>query len=194
MQVSRTKQKDKSAKKKLRFVKGQTTTSPRKRVAKSNSPRKAPERNSVKKTRIVPAAKPSRSDKKKEAARAPRAVIADLPGWSDLKNSKNDRAAKPAAEPRLLASMSTLRFSLGILAVAALFTLYVGHVQATQDLLDDVYQARKENLALHLELNVLQGEYDTRTGPAVIYERANALGLREDKETASPIFVDTTRP
>lgn len=90
--------------------------------------------------------------------------------------------------------MSTLRFSLGILAVAALFTLYVGHVQATQDLLDDVYQARKENLALHLELNVLQGEYDTRTGPAVIYERANALGLREDKETASPIFVDTTRP
>lgn len=66
-----------------------------------------------------------------------------------------------------------------ILVIAALFTLYVGHVHATQALLADLEGARRDNLRLHLKHNRLKGEFDRATGPAVIYERARALGLEE---------------
>ena len=89
-----------------------------------------------------------------------------------------------------MSALSTVRISLGILAVAALFTLYVGHVQATKDLLNDVYQERKDNFTLNLKYSQLQGEYDTATGPGEIYERAGALGLEDRKLTEPPIRID----
>jgi len=66
-----------------------------------------------------------------------------------------------------------------LLALATVFTLFIGHVHATQDLLDELQQARRENLRLHLQHNRLKGEFDQATGPSVIYERAGAMGLEE---------------
>ncbi len=66
-----------------------------------------------------------------------------------------------------------------MLLAVTMFTLYVGHVQATQDVLADVQELRRENLRLHLRYNRVKGEFDRMTGPEVIYRRAKELGLEE---------------
>lgn len=101
-------------------------------------------------------------------------------GWDALRTPENARAPKaPKANPTLQ-SVSTKRFGLVVLLIAALFTLYIGHIHATQDLLSALQETRRDNLQLHLKYNRLKGEFDRVTGPAVIYERAAALGLEED--------------
>ena len=113
----------------------------------------------------------------------------ETPGWDELKAATNDRIAATPEESRLISAVSTVRMSLSILAVAGLFTLYVGHVQATQDLLDRVYQAEKVNTELLFELSQLSGRYEAHTGPSRIYSRAQELGLTERRETARPVVV-----
>lgn len=75
--------------------------------------------------------------------------------------------------------VSTVQFALLLLFVAASITLYVGHVHATQEVLSEMQQAKKENLRLHLKLNRLRGDFDRATGPAVVYQRAKEIGLEE---------------
>ena len=111
-----------------------------------------------------------------------------LPSWTDLEPSQNRR--RTASGDAFLENVSTLRFSLIILAVAALFTLYVGHVHATSDLYSQLQQAQSENQRLHLKHNRLQGEFDQRVGPSVIYERARALGLQSSVTYGPPITVE----
>jgi hypothetical protein len=111
-----------------------------------------------------------------------------LPGWTDLEPSQNRR--RSTSGDAFLENVSTLRFSLIILAVAGLFTLYVGHVHATSDLYSQLQQARSENQRLHLKHNRLQGEFDQRVGPSVIYERARALGLQSSVAYGPPITVE----
>lgn len=82
-----------------------------------------------------------------------------------------------------------LRFGLLLLLIVVALAAYVGHVHATQQLLADVQQARQDNLRLHLKHNRLKGEFDQATGPAVIYERARALGLEDDITYAPTIRV-----
>jgi hypothetical protein len=77
-----------------------------------------------------------------------------------------------------------------LLAVAAAFTLYVGHVHATQDLLAEVQLLRKDNVRLHMQHNRLKGEFDRRAGPAGLYERARALGLEEGIAYGPTITVE----
>lgn len=101
---------------------------------------------------------------------------ATLPGWGELDGT--GPAAKKA-RGGVLERVSTVRFGLALLVIAALFTGYINHVYATQELAAEVQQARKENARLHLKLNRLRGAFDRATGPAVIYERAQALGLEE---------------
>lgn len=86
--------------------------------------------------------------------------------------------------------MSTGRFALLVLLVAGVFTLYVGHVHATKDLLNQVQEARTENQRLHLQHNRLQGIYDRKTSPHVIYERARELGLEASVAYGPPVSVD----
>lgn len=112
-----------------------------------------------------------------------------MPSWSDLEPDRNRRRTGDD-DASFLQRVSTLRFALIILAIATLFTLYVGHVHATQSLLADVQQARKANQDLHLKHNRLKGEYDRKTGPSVIYERARALGLRESVTYGPKITVE----
>ena len=77
-----------------------------------------------------------------------------LPGWSDLTGA-NRRSGGRATGSTFLERVSTTRFAVLIVGVAVLFTLYVGHVHATQDLLAQVQQERRENLRLHLKHNRL---------------------------------------
>ncbi len=111
-----------------------------------------------------------------------------LPSWTDLEPSQNRR--RRTSEGAFLENVSTLRFSLLILAVAAVFTLYVGHVHATTDLYNQLQQARTENQRLHLKHNRLQGEFGRQVGPSVIYERARELGLKGSVTYGPPITVE----
>lgn len=111
-----------------------------------------------------------------------------LPSWTDLEPPKNRR--RSTSDGAFLENVSTLRFALLILAVAAVFTLYVGHVHATSDLYSQLQQARTENQRLHLKHNRLRGERDRRAGPSVIYERARELGLQESVTYGPPISID----
>ena len=116
------------------------------------------------------------------SSRAPRIKhqlegYATLPSWDDL-ISKNERRSG-RDRYRSLDAVPTRRFALLILFVASLFTLYVGHVHATQEILADVQDLRRENLRLHLEYNRLKSDFDRQVGPAVLYERARILGLEE---------------
>ena len=94
-----------------------------------------------------------------------------------------DGAVKRRAEAiPFLARVSTVRFGVLVLVVAGLFTAYIGHVHATLALAVELHQVQRENMRLHLKLNRLKGDFDRATGPAVIYDRARALGLEEGIE------------
>jgi hypothetical protein len=88
------------------------------------------------------------------------------------------RATAARPQGRLLEAVSTARFALLVGAVVGGFILYVGHVHATQQVLNEVQQLRRENMTLHLRYNRVKGEFDRATGPGVIYQRAEALGLK----------------
>lgn len=110
---------------------------------------------------------------------------ATLPNWGDLSG--------PADGERqggdFLAGLSTLRFALAVLAIAGACALYVGHVHATQALLSKVERARAENQRLHLKKNRLQSAFDEATAPAVIYRRAEELGLKGGLSRGPTIYV-----
>lgn len=112
-----------------------------------------------------------------------------LPGWKELAQGKNERTTRRAADG-FMARVSTLRFALLILAIAGGFTLYVGHVHATQNVLAEVQQARQANLQLHLKYNRLKGEFDRATSPTAVYRRARQLGLEEGLAYGPTIQVD----
>lgn len=113
-----------------------------------------------------------------------------LPGWTDLERPKNRRRPERSGEDSFLEQVSTVRFALVLLVLAGAFTLYVGHVHATKDLLSEVQEARSENQRLHLKRNRLEGEFARKTSPSVIYERARELGLRASVTYGPPISVE----
>ena len=100
----------------------------------------------------------------------------ELPGWKDLGATGTKQAARTSAKGAYLEKISNTRFMALILVVAALFTLYVGHVHATQALRTELEWAQRDNLRLHLKHNRLKGEFDQATGPAVIYREAPRAG------------------
>lgn len=112
-----------------------------------------------------------------------------LPGWGDLEAGQSAQAPQRPPAGAFLERISVLRFGLFLLLVVGALAGYVGHVHATQQLLEDVQEARQANLRLHLKHNRLKGEFDQATGPAVIYERAKALGLEDDIIYAPTIRV-----
>lgn len=109
-----------------------------------------------------------------------------LPEWSDLSGGRSSDGARAS----LLRHVSTGQFALLIAGAALAVTLYIGHVQATQDVLVRLRQAQQENQRLHMRLTRLQGEFDRATGPSIIYERAHKLGLEESVVYGPTIYVD----
>jgi hypothetical protein len=112
-----------------------------------------------------------------------------LPGWTDLEPPTNRRRSD-RSDDTFLERISTVRFAAVVLLLAGAFTLYVGHVHATKDLLGEVQTLRSENQRLHLKRNRLQGEFARKTSPSVIYERARALGLQESVTYGPPITIE----
>lgn len=112
-----------------------------------------------------------------------------LPDWGDLETPKNRRKSG-ASDETFLERVSTVRFAVGVLLLAGAFTLYVGHVHATKDLLGRVQEMRTENQRLHLKRNRLQGEFARKVSPSVIYERAREMGLRESVTYGPSISVE----
>ena len=112
-----------------------------------------------------------------------------LPGWTDLETPSNSRTSDPNDET-FLQKVSTVRFAAIVLLVASAFTLYVGHVHATKNLLGQVQEARVENQRLHLKRNRLQGEFARKTSPSVIYERAREMGLEESVTYGPPVSIE----
>jgi hypothetical protein len=129
---------------------------------------------------------PARPRAQRRRPAGPR-VFSGLPGWKDLSSGNERQPARKGAVK--LVPVSTLRFGLAMLVLAGLFTAYVGHVNATQDVLAQVQHERRENLRLHLKYNRVKGEYDRMTGPAVIYERARRMGLEEGYSYGPAIWV-----
>lgn len=105
---------------------------------------------------------------------------AALPGWGEVE-AKGPTLKQPQAGT-FLQRISMGRFLVLLLLVAAGFTAYIGHVYAMQELAVELQRAQRENLQLHLKHNRLKGLFDQRTSPAVIYDRARALGLEEGIE------------
>ena len=115
-----------------------------------------------------------------------------LPGWKELgqKGAGATRKTTRAPKPSLVDGVPTFRFAALILAACALFTLYVGHVYATQELVSEVQTLRKENGHLVLKRNRLAGEFDRMTSPSVILDRADALGLEPGSEYGPTIIPE----
>ncbi|NNF04149.1 MAG: hypothetical protein HKN17_06760 [Rhodothermales bacterium] len=176
----------------LRFVK--TRPDKKKRTSRSASGRKT-----AAKKKTATKARPAK--KTATAARKPKHVSAGAsgdgadvrgvtPGWNDLLTDNSARTASLKTPEGRLAAMSTAKVALVILAVAGLFTLYVGHIYATQDLLADVQRLRTENIELDLQRNQLSSAWDRTTAPAVISDRAGQMGFRESVPLGEPIIVE----
>jgi len=168
----------------LRFVKTRPDKKKKKRTTRSAKGRDA---SAKKKT---PAAK-SRSSNRPVVSSGDGADVRGVtPGWDDLLTDNRSKKASLKTEEGRLAAMSTARVALGILAVAGLFTLYVGHIYATQDLLADVQRLRTENMELYLKKNQLSSAWDRATAPAVIHDRAPEMGFEESVSLGETIIVE----
>ena len=111
------------------------------------------------------------------------------PQWKDLVNPDR-RTNRGQRRLSFLDDISTKKFAALILLIAGFFTLYVGHVQATQNELANVQRLRRENLRYHLEYNRLKGDFDRLVGPAALTERAKGLGLEEGIEYGPTIYIN----
>ena len=113
-----------------------------------------------------------------------------LPDWTDLETPNNQRQSRRPSDESFLEGISTVRFALAVLVLAGTFTLYVGHVHATRDLLNEVQELRTENKRLHLKRNRLKGKFARKTSPSVIYDRARELGLRASVTYGPPVSIE----
>lgn len=110
-----------------------------------------------------------------------------MPSWRELESKSNTRVAKKGDST--LDSISTVSMAAIIVTVVAVFTLYIGHVHATQEELARFQRLQTENANLHLKLNRVKGEYDGMTGPAQVYDRARQIGLVENEARVPPVIV-----
>ncbi|MDQ7041093.1 MAG: hypothetical protein Q9M35_09140 [Rhodothermus sp.] len=107
------------------------------------------------------------------------------PSWREL--ARRNVMASPE-NPAGTDRRSIRRLTMYVLMAAALSTAYVWHVYATRAVLREVQQLRREHRQLVLQYNRLRGEFDRATSPAVIYRRAQALGL-EEGFTYGPVVI-----
>ncbi len=147
---------------------------------RSSRPARSRRRKSAPAPAAAPAAKRERYAAKSRAStvKAKKRVAESLPSWQDLDTRAAQQPVNQGLGARFLEQVSTVRLLVVILAIAVVFTAYVGHIHATQALLTDVQDVRRENMQLHLKYNRLKGDFDRATGPEVISRRAEALGLQ----------------
>lgn len=101
----------------------------------------------------------------------------NLPGWEHLGGVAPARSR--GRTERVLSRVSTARFLFYVFLFSAASITYVNHVYATQELLTQLEQVRREHQQLHLRLNRLKATFDAATAPALVIPRARDLGLEE---------------
>ncbi len=176
-----------------------TMPTSRAKITRRRSPKKAkpatPTKNAARRKKRTEVRKKQHSSQAQTTKRTPTQVAKrsrtgnDLPNWRDLATS-NERAPSRSRLGTHIDQVSTVRFGLLLLVIAAVFTFYISQVYATQDMLVELQQARRANLQLHLRHNQLKADYDRATGPAVVYQRARAAGLVEGIDYAPTIRED----
>jgi hypothetical protein len=177
-------------KKAVRFVKEASTSSKR---APKKAVRSAVSHSNVSQS-DSPSTKASRSRVKPKAARAKgnspfKAERVNI-GWNDLVTVNDKKKSLHPETDSFLNTLSTARFAAVLLSILTLFTLYVGHVLTSQDLMKEVQNMRRENQTLTLRLNQLRAEEDQMTAPGTIFDRARALGLEERVPNGGRIIID----
>ncbi len=80
-------------------------------------------------------------------------------------------------------------FTAGVTLVAVVLTLYIGHIYATQELVNNLETQRREGLELRSERARLMGKVAEATKPTTIYRWAAELGLEEGGPYAAIIYV-----
>ncbi len=134
-------------------------------------------------------AKKSVSPTRKRTVRKPGKDHGALPSWRDLNAPRNVRVSDRKKFDSFFGSISTIRAALIVAVLAVSFTLYVGHVHATQQLYAEVMQLRSANAQLRLEYNRVKGEFDRATGPSEINRLAAQLGLAENDTHSPTVYV-----
>ncbi len=109
-----------------------------------------------------------------------------LPGWGDL--GGEPLARKVGRTEAWLGRISMGKFVLLVVLGATSFTLYVGHVYRTQEILSELQTVRRDNLRLHLKYNRVKAAFDAATAPGVVIGKARALGLEEGIAYGSAII------
>lgn len=112
-----------------------------------------------------------------------------LPSWKDLDAPRNIRVDEERRLNAFFSSISTVRAAIIVAVLAVAFTLYVGHVHATQQLFAEVIQMRSANAQLRLDHNRVKGEFDRATGPSEINPKAAQLGLAENDTHSPTVYV-----
>jgi hypothetical protein len=176
-------------KKDVKFVKSSPASS--KRV-----PKKAV-RSAVSHTVVKPSSKSASKPSSKPTSKASRVRKTSAfkgertnVSWNDLVTANDKKKSAHSDSDTFLNTLSTARFAAVLLSILTLFTLYVGHVLTSQDLLKDVQTMQRENQTLNLRLNQLLAEEDEMTGPVDIFNRARVLGLSEHAPLGKPIYLD----
>jgi hypothetical protein len=132
--------------------------------------------------------RPKRAAPRRAPATAPAPVVVEQPNtWSELAGAPGGR--KRERPPGMVDAVPTLRFALLLALACAALTLYVGHLYASQTLVDEVQELRRENLRLVMQQNRLRGEFDRMTAPSVILNRAEAIGLHGSGDYAPVIII-----
>ncbi len=137
----------------------------------------------------MPATMTSKPTTKRASVVRPRPVASGrLPGWGDL--GGEPLARKVGKTEALLGRVSMGRFVIYVALFALAFTLWVGHVYRTQEILSDLEKARTTNVQLNLRYNRVKAAFDAATSPAVVIPKAKALGLREGVAYGPAIHVE----
>jgi len=179
----------KGGKKPVRFVKSSTASSKTSKGPQRTASSRTTTTRKAKSKRATAGKAPVRGSVESKKTKRQSGVLSS-PGWKDLAKA-NDRPSGPQPDSdSYLGALSTARFAAMVLAVATLFTLYVGHVFAMQDLLADVQNLRNENLALEMTFDKLEGDFHSKIGPEAMFGEAAQLGLSERLPTGTPIIID----
>lgn len=115
------------------------------------------------------------------------APAAGFPGWDEL--AGKDAAARKARRSRT-DGVPTFRLVLLLAVACAAITVWVGHVQATEDIAAEVQRLERQHLRLTLQHNRLRGAFDRATGPDAVLPRAAALGFTAAPATAPTLALD----
>ncbi len=121
--------------------------------------------------------------------RKPRPKRTDKDGWKGLENQtvRRPRAVPRSLQDPLLQRIATIKLAFFTILALVICTIYIDHVLDTKELFADVQEVREENRGLHLKMNRLTSELESRRNPALVLKRAEELELKPSRHFGAPI-------